>query len=303
MASGVDPINRSFTNTCAPAGRDRTLMLPTPDVLRTGTGRKEKLVAAVAFCAVNCTRCCSGTYPSRTTRMVYDPSGKLRIVIGVCPLGFPFTVTSAFAGLDRTSKLPSGIGADCGGVGAGVGGAGDGGGFSGSSTVVSATDGFVTAAAGGSAGRAGVFAVIRKYPTINATVIALKRRMGRSGLRLVGCADHDSGSCARGSGSRSGSGTNGLIVRLSTGSTSTKRSSGAASTGSPAWRNAAAKSLARPARARRSCASAAENTFRNAGPCSCSSSSRLASERRRPDIASNAMAASACTSVAPSNPE
>src|SRR6476620_9802645 len=38
--------------------------------------------------------------------MVYDPSGKSRIVIGVFPRGSPFTATSAFAGVDRISKFP-----------------------------------------------------------------------------------------------------------------------------------------------------------------------------------------------------
>src|SRR4051812_23191657 len=40
--------------------------------------------------------------------MVYDPSGKSRIVIGVFPRGSPFTATSAFAGVDRINKFPCG---------------------------------------------------------------------------------------------------------------------------------------------------------------------------------------------------
>src|SRR5918993_5934403 len=38
--------------------------------------------------------------------MVYDPSAKSRSASGVFPLGFPFTSTSASAGVDRTSTLP-----------------------------------------------------------------------------------------------------------------------------------------------------------------------------------------------------
>src|SRR4051812_4631110 len=97
--------------------------------------------------------------------MVYDPSGKSRIVIGVFPRGSPFTTTSAFAGVDRSSKLPrtaaaaraGGLAdtpaADRDGVGAGGafvaglagisrGAAGEAGcAFAGTSTTVSATEG------------------------------------------------------------------------------------------------------------------------------------------------------------------
>ena len=102
--------------------------------------------------------------------MVYDPSGKSPIDIGVFPRANPFTVTSAFAGLDRIIKMPcaatlleragnfvdapdagrdgEGAGSDgfsAGADGTGVG-EGDGGALDGTSTVVSDTDGFVVAA-------------------------------------------------------------------------------------------------------------------------------------------------------------
>ena len=179
MASGVDPINRSFTNTRAPAGRDCTFMLPTSaaagfsadaGALPADAARSEKLIAAVASRAVSCTCRCSVTYPSRPTRMVYDPSGKSRIDIGVFPRAKPFTVTSAFAGFDRIIKIPcaatlleradsfagapdagrDGVGAgregfSTGGVGTGIG-EGAGCAAAGRSTTVSDTDGFVVAA-------------------------------------------------------------------------------------------------------------------------------------------------------------
>jgi hypothetical protein len=169
MASGVDPINRSFTNTRAPDGRDCTLMLPT-SVAAADAARSEKLIAAVVSRAVSCTCRCSVTYPSRAIRMVYDPSGKSRIDIGVFPRANPFTVTSAFAGFDRIIKMPcaatlreragilvgapdagrDGVGAGREGFSAGADGAGTGEGagcaLAGRSTTVSDTDGFVAAA-------------------------------------------------------------------------------------------------------------------------------------------------------------
>jgi hypothetical protein len=102
--------------------------------------------------------------------MVYDPSGKSRIDIGVFPRANPFTVTSAFAGFDRIIKMPcavtlleragnfvdapdagrDGVGAGSDGFSAGADGTGAGEGdvcaLDGTSTVVSDTDGFVVAA-------------------------------------------------------------------------------------------------------------------------------------------------------------
>src|SRR4051812_19391193 len=103
--------------------------------------------------------------------MVYDPSGKSRIVIGVFPRGSPFTTTSAFAGVDRSNKLPrtaaalaraagfaatpaadrDGVGAGgalvAGLVGISGGTAGSAGfAFAGTSTVVSDTEGFFAGA-------------------------------------------------------------------------------------------------------------------------------------------------------------
>jgi hypothetical protein len=105
--------------------------------------------------------------------MVYDPSGKSRIDIGVFPRANPFTVTSAFAGFDRIIKMPcaatlleradnfagapdagrDGVGAGSDGFSADAGSAGTGVGagcvLAGRSTTVSDTDGFVDAAGPG----------------------------------------------------------------------------------------------------------------------------------------------------------
>src|SRR4051812_43489304 len=101
--------------------------------------------------------------------MLYDPSGRSRIVIGVFPRGWPFTVTSAFAGVDRISKRPVSVAGgrasgsiaapDAGrdGVGAGSGGVCTGGVgvvVFGKSTVVSATDGFPAGVCGAAVFRA-----------------------------------------------------------------------------------------------------------------------------------------------------
>jgi hypothetical protein len=153
--------------------------------------------------------------------MVYDPSAKARSASGVFPLGFPFTTTSASAGVDRTSTLPVcafGMGlsavAICEGgaegeasavVGAGVEGAG-----AGKSTIVASTP-LVGSAVGTGLGDR------RKNPTDNAARIAKTRniatighrRLGSGSTSLVcsargGCGDHDGGKAGDGgAGSRS----------------------------------------------------------------------------------------------------
>ena len=120
MAIGVEPASRSLTNTRAPAGRDCTLSPPAVTLAspalagKPGTilfvglaaARRLIVVEVVGRRAVNCSVRSSATYPSRATRMVYDPNAKSRSASGVFPRGFPFTSTSASAGVDRISTLP-----------------------------------------------------------------------------------------------------------------------------------------------------------------------------------------------------
>jgi hypothetical protein len=135
--------------------------------------------------------------------MVYDPSGKSRIVIGVFPRGSPLTATSAFAGVDRISKFPCAAlaPARAGGLAvtpaAGRDGIGGGGGAlaarlsrasgtaaggagcapAGSSTVVSATVVFVfSPAAGGAARRP----MMKKYASASQTTMTLTTRMEKN---------------------------------------------------------------------------------------------------------------------------
>ncbi len=123
MAIGVDPARRSLTNTRAPAGRDCTLSPPTvalasPIALAGKPGgvvfafppseRRLIVIDDVGRRAVNCSVRSSAAYPSRATRMLYDPSASSRSATGVFPRGFPFTSTSASAGVDRINMLPVG---------------------------------------------------------------------------------------------------------------------------------------------------------------------------------------------------
>lgn len=55
--------------------------------------------------------------------MVYDPSARSRSVSGVFPRGFPFTSTSASAGVDRINTLPVGALSTAADEGAGAMGA------------------------------------------------------------------------------------------------------------------------------------------------------------------------------------
>ena len=152
--------------------------------------------------------------------MVYDPSAKSRSASGVFPLGFPFTITSASAGVDRTSTRPglgalgalgapglsrrSSGGAEADEVGAEAEGAG-----AGKSTIVASTS------LGGSVGGTGVSGR-RKNPTDNAARIAKTRNMATIGQRRLGsgstslvcsarggCGDHDEGKAGGGAGSGS----------------------------------------------------------------------------------------------------
>ena len=116
---------RSLTNTRAPAGRDCTLSPPGPVF----SGRSVSVIDDVGRCGVSCSVRSSAAYPSRATRMVYDPSARSRSATGVFPRGFPFTSTSASAGVDRINMLPVGARStapDAGrdGVGAGARAAG-----------------------------------------------------------------------------------------------------------------------------------------------------------------------------------
>jgi len=104
MAIGVDPASRSLTNTRAPAGRDCTLSPPGPVF----SGRSVSVIDDVGRCRVSCSVRSSAAYPSRATRIVYDPSASSRSATGVFPRGFPFSSTSASAGVDRISMLPVG---------------------------------------------------------------------------------------------------------------------------------------------------------------------------------------------------
>ena len=105
MAIGVEPASRSLTNTRAPAGRDCTLSPPGPVFSR---AQRRCVVDVVGRRGVSCSVRSSAAYPSRATRMVYDPSASSRSASGVFPRGFPFTSTSASAGVDRISMLPVG---------------------------------------------------------------------------------------------------------------------------------------------------------------------------------------------------
>ncbi len=125
MAIGVDPARRSLTNTRAPAGRDCTLSPPGPVF----SGRSVSVIDDVGRCGVSCSVRSSAVNPSRSTRMLYDPSARSRSATGVFPRGFPFTSTSASAGVDRINMLPVGArptAPDAGrdGVGAGARAAG-----------------------------------------------------------------------------------------------------------------------------------------------------------------------------------
>jgi hypothetical protein len=135
--------------------------------------------------------------------MVYDPSGKSRIDIGVFPRGSPFTATSAFAGVDRISKFPraavaleraggfavtpaagrDGIGGGGGGLVArfsrtsGAAGGCAGCALTGTSTVVSATVVFVSFAAIGAADRR---PVMKKYASATQTTMMLITRIEKN---------------------------------------------------------------------------------------------------------------------------
>ena len=213
IASGVEPTSRSFTNTRAPVGLDRTLTPPgLPAVLSTVAPRAEadaplappgtaaisrrlNVVDAVGRRAVNCSVRSWMTYPSRATRMLYDPSSKSRTVSGVFPRARPFTITSASAGDDRINTLPRAgfcapaIAPDAGrdGVGAGrrgvVSGAGTGAGASvgalaGRSTVVSSTMVFGSRVATG-------VGDLRKNPTDNAASTAKPTNTATIGHRRL----------------------------------------------------------------------------------------------------------------------
>src|SRR5918994_2755896 len=146
--------------------------------------------------------------------MVYDPSAKSRSASGVFPLGFPFTSTSASAGVDRTRTLPvcvrrtapdagrEGLGA-IGALGAGLPAVAPGA-FgalgAGRSTTVESTPGCLSATGVGSGDR-------RNNPTDNAATIAKttntaticqRRLRGSRSTSLVstacgGCTDQEEG--------------------------------------------------------------------------------------------------------------
>jgi hypothetical protein len=216
MAIGVEPASRLLTNTRAPAGRDCTLSSPTvalasPTALAGAPGtilfvglaaaRRFTVVEVVGRCAVNCSVRSSAAYPARATRMVYDPSAKSRSASGVFPRGFPFTSTSASAGVERISTLPIcvrraapdaardglGLGATVvlgalglstvalGEVGAEVDAPGAG---FGRSTIVSSTPGFCSAAGVGAGDR-------RKNPTDSAARTAKTMNIATIGQRRI----------------------------------------------------------------------------------------------------------------------
>jgi hypothetical protein len=135
--------------------------------------------------------------------MVYDPSSKSRIVIGVFPRGSPFTATSAFGGVDRISRFPctalalaragglavtpaagrDGIGGGGGALVArfsrasGTAAGGDGCALPGSSTVVSATVVFAPFAAPGGVDRR---PRMKKYASASQTPMTLITRIEKN---------------------------------------------------------------------------------------------------------------------------